>query len=54
MGTIILFSVFSTLFAAFFACFGEPVEGPILTFDVTMEIFFVVELVKNFFMEYVD
>ena len=54
MSLIIIFSVFSTFFAAFFACFGEPEEGPIWTFDTVMETFFVVDLVKNFFLEYTD
>ena len=55
MSLIIIFSVFSTLFAAFFACFGEPEEGStILKLDTVMEVFFFVDLVKNFFLEYTD
>ena len=55
MSLIILFSVFSTFFSAYFACFGEPKEDePIFFFDSIMESFFVMDLIKNFFLEYTD
>ena len=55
MSLIILFSVFSTFFAAYFACFGEPNEDEtIFVLDAIMESCFVVDLIKNFFLEYTD
>ena len=52
---IIIFSGFSTLFAAYSACFGEPVEGSTLFWcDTVMEMCFVLDIIKNFLMQYTD
>lgn len=51
---IIIFSVLSTHFAAFFACFGEPHNTFIKGLDLVMEIFFIMDIVKNLFMMYRD
>ena len=53
---IIIFSGFSTLFAAYFACFGEPgpEEEAVFMFDTIMEACFVGDMIKNFLMQYTD
>ena len=51
---IILFSVLSTHFAAFFACFGEPQNKFIKGLDLVMEIFFIIDIVSHLFMMYRD
>ena len=44
----------TTLFAAYFACFGEPENEGIYYFDMVMEICFIADIVKNFFLMYTD
>ena len=51
---ITVFSVFSTTFAAYFACFGEPVTDPIIIFELVMEICFALDIVRIFLTQYVD
>ena len=51
---LVIFSMLTTLFAAFFACFGEPMNQAIYYFDMFMEICFIVDIVKNFFLMYTD
>ena len=51
---IIVFSALSTLFAAYFACFGEPEKGAVYTLDIVMEVCFCIDIVRNFFMQYTD
>ena len=52
---MILFSLCSSLFAAYFACFGEPEPGGVIySFDTVMEIAFIIDIVKNFFTQYTD
>ena len=51
---IILFSMLTTLFAAYFACFGEPESWGVYYFDMFMEICFIIDIVKNFFLMYTD
>ena len=46
---IILFALISTLLAAYFACFGAPSESGLIIFDNIMEIFFITDIVRNFF-----
>ena len=51
---IILFSMLTTLFAAYFACFGEPENESVYYLDMFMEICFIIDIVKNFFLMYTD
>ena len=51
---IILFSFISTLLAAYFACFGEPVTPGVIVFETVMEICFVTDILRNFITEYSD
>ena len=50
---MIICSLASSLFAAYFACFGEP-TGTIHLMETTMEICFVVDMVTKFFTSYTD
>jgi hypothetical protein len=45
-----IFSILSTLFAAYFACFGEPSILFIIYLDNIMEVCFALDIVRNFFM----
>lgn len=49
MMIIIIFSLFSTLSAAYFACFGEPVDAGLIAFEMIMEICFLTDIMRNFF-----
>lgn len=52
---MVLFSMLSSLFAAYFACFGEPTTGSKTYYlDMVMEVCFVVDILKNFFSQYTD
>ena len=51
---ITIFSIISTLFAAYFACFGEPVVPFVVGLDNIMEICFALDIVRNFFMQFTD
>ena len=52
---MVLFSLLSSLFAAFFACFGEPETGDsVYYFDMIMEICFILDIFRNFFTQYID
>ena len=51
---ITLFSLVSTIFAAYSACFGAPKAFGFKVFDSIMEVCFVIDLVRNFFMEFTD
>ena len=51
---IVFFSVISTLFAAYFACFGPPADDWIIVIDLIMEVCFALDIVRNFFMQYTD
>ena len=51
---IVIFSLLSTLFAAFFACFGEPVSTGMVAFETVMEICFLADIVRNFFTQFFD
>ena len=51
---ITLFSLMSTLFAAYSACFGAVDAFGFKVFSNIMEVFFVIDLVRNFFMEFTD
>ena len=51
---IIIFSLLSTIFAAFFACFGKPAMEGVIIFETVMEICFITDLVRNFFTDYFD
>ena len=52
---MVLFSLLSSLFAAFFACFGEPEQGDsVYYFDMFMEICFILDIFRNFFTQYTD
>ena len=51
---IVVFSMLSTLLAAYFACFGPPEPGLILYLDTVMEIFFCIDIVRNFLTQYTD
>ena len=44
----------SSMFAAFFACFGEPTSGAIQMIDFIMEIAFIIDLLLNFLTQYTD
>jgi len=48
---MIIFSLCSSIFAAYFACFGEP-EGGMAIFDTIMEICFIIDMVRSFFTSY--
>ena len=51
---ITLFSLVSTIFAAYSACFGAPEAFGFKVFNSIMEVCFVIDLVRNFFMEFTD
>ena len=52
---MVVFSLLSSLFAAFFACFGEPQIGDsVYYFDMFMEICFILDIFRNFFAQYED
>ena len=52
---MIISSIFSSFFAALFACFGEPEAGSIIMiFDTIMEVCFIVDLIRTFFTSYTD
>lgn len=51
---IILFSLVSTLLSAYYACFGHPEREFTKVLDLVMEIFFALDIARNFLMEYVD
>lgn len=51
---ITVFSIFSTTFSAYFACFGEPVLTGVLVFDDIMEVFFALDIIRMFLTQYVD
>lgn len=54
MIVITVFSVLSTLFAAYFACFGEPATPGIKAFEIVMEVFFALDIIRNFLMQYTE
>ena len=51
---VLSFAFYSTLSAAYFACFGPPSNVVIYYLDLTMEACFVIDMLTNFFMEYED
>ena len=51
---VIILSVVSTVFAALFACFGEPTNPFIANMDNTMEVMFLLDILKNFVTQYTD
>jgi len=51
---IIIFSLVSTLLAAYFSCFGEPTRNSLIIFETVMEISFGADIVRNFFTAYFD
>jgi len=51
---ITIFSIISTLFAAYFSCFGEPVLPFVVILDNIIEICFALDIVRNFFMQFTD
>ena len=51
---IVFFSLLSILMSAYFCCFGYPERGHVRTFDIVMEVSFTLDIVRNFFTEYVD
>lgn len=50
---MLIFAIISTLTSAVYACFGPPSRG-LLEFDYLMEFFFLLDIIRNFFMEYED
>jgi len=54
MSLIIIFSLVSTLLAAYFACFGSPSSESLVVFETVMEICFVTDIIRNFFTSYYD
>ena len=50
---MVIFSMLSSMFAAYFACFGEP-TGNLAILDIVMESCFVVDMVRSFFTSYTD
>lgn len=51
---MIFFAAFSTFMGSYFACFGEPDSVSLSTFDTVMEICFILDMIKNFFLQYTD
>lgn len=51
---MIIFALISTLCAAFFACFGPPEDIGMQVIDAIMEISFLLDIIRNFFMQYED
>lgn len=51
---IILSSLISTLWAAYFACFGPPKAEGVRVTDFILEVFFALDIIRNFLMQYVD
>ena len=48
----ILLALLSTLSSAYYACFGGPQEVPLKIFDYSMEACFLIDMIRNFFLEY--
>lgn len=54
-GVIIVFSGVSTIFGQYFACFEEPdTDSALYIIDTFMEVCFMIDIVKNFFLKYTD
>lgn len=51
---MIIFALISTLCAAFFACFGPPEAIGMQVLDAIMEIAFLLDIIRCFFMQYED
>ena len=51
---LILFALVSTLCAAFYACFGPPEDASLKVFDMIMEAWFGLDILRNFLMQYDD
>ena len=52
---MILFAAWSTFFGGYFACHGEPnPDTPIAMFDGVLEVCFVLDMIKTFFVQYTD
>ena len=52
---MVVFSMLSSLFAAYFACFGEPTsDSKTYYLDMVMEVCFLIDIFKNFFSQYTD
>ena len=51
---IILFSLVSTLLAAYFACFGKPDSEFMDVLDLIMETAFAMDIARNFLFQYTD
>ena len=47
---ITLFTLCSTLQACFYSCFGEPTNRSAIIFDYFMEAFFLIDILKTFFL----
>lgn len=50
----VIFALISTLFSAYYACFGAPTGGFTRILDLVIEIFFALDIARNFLMQYVD
>ena len=51
---MIIFALISTLCAAYYACFGPPENQTMKFIDIVMEVFFGIDILRNFFMQYED
>lgn len=51
---MIIFALISTLCAAYYACFGPPEDETMKVIDGIMEVCFLIDIVRNFFMQYED
>lgn len=51
---ITIFTLCSTLQACFYSCFGEPLNRSAIIFDYFMEAFFLIDILKTFFLQYQD
>lgn len=51
---IVSLSLISTITAAYFACFGFPIELGYSLFFTFIELWFVADIIHNFFLQYKD
>ena len=51
---VVVAALFSSLLAAYLACFGEPENEAVVTFDGALEIIHAIDILRNFFQEYTD
>ena len=51
---VVIAALFSSLLAAYLSCFGEPDSTFIVQFDYGLEIVHLLDIIRNFMMEYTD